>query len=74
MKSMKRIVSVVLLVVMLFAFAACGGNEENPSGTSTGDYDFDGATITIYCDENTGSGDDNENFLSYASSSVAAAP
>lgn len=72
MKSMKRIVSVVLLVVMLFAFAACGGNEENPSGTSTGDYDFDGATITIYCDENTGSGDDNENFLSYASSSVEA--
>lgn len=65
-------VSVVLLAAMLFALTACNGDNKPGDGDSAGEYDFGGATITIYCDENTGSGDNNEYYLSYETSSAEA--
>lgn len=72
MKALKRIISVGILSAMLFAFAACGKTQNNPGGGNAADYDFDGATIDIYCDENTGDPGDGSIVLSYNSTSAEA--
>ena len=69
--ALKRIVSVFLILIMLFAFTACNKNPEKPEDGG-GDYDFGGATITIYCDENTGDSGDNTIYLSKNSTSSEA--
>ena len=32
---MKKILALLLAMMMVFALAACGGNEENPSGSGS---------------------------------------
>ena len=59
MKAFKRIAATVLLLAMVFSLVACGEKPNNNTG-GDGEYDFDGQTITIYCDENTG-GSDGDN-------------
>lgn len=56
---------------MVFSLVACGENN-NQTDSGDGEYDFDGQTITIYCDENTGGTDSDNVYLSYDSTTKEA--
>ena len=71
LKAFKRIAAIVLLLAMVFSLAACGEKKNENTG-GEGEYDFDGQTITIYCDENTGGTDDDNFYLSYNATTAEA--